>query len=96
MYNQSLTVNCVHCRRLILRVQVPQPLAHDHGQLNLIVQVDAARADDGTLAGKQDRRRRLQEKEGLLGPGAVELADVVPGRCVRSVGTTPLGRDERE
>lgn len=76
----SLTLNGIKGRLLIGSVEVPDPLAQDQCELDLIVKVDTTGPDDGTLAGKQDGGGGLLEEEGLLGPGAVQLGDMVPGK----------------
>ena len=81
----KLTLNGIQRRLFILHVEILHALAQDQSELNLIVQADTPWPDHWTLAGKQDRRRRLLEKEGLLRPGAVELRDVVPG-CESATG----------
>lgn len=62
---------------MILRVQIPHRLPHHQTQLHLVVHDHALGAQDGALPGQQDRRRRLQEEEGLLGPRVVQLGDVL-------------------
>lgn len=75
---RRLTLNGIQRRLLILRVEVPDPLAKDDGKLNLVMQVNTPGPDHRALTGEQDRRGRLLEEEGLLRPGAVELGDMVP------------------
>lgn len=71
------TINRIHRPRVILRVQIPHRLPHHQAQLHLVVQDHALGAQHGALPRQQDRRRWLQEEEGLLGPGVVQLGDVV-------------------
>jgi hypothetical protein len=61
----------------VLRVRVANLLADDGGKLNLVVHVNALGTQHGPIAGEEDGRGRLEEEEGLLGLGAVELLDVV-------------------
>lgn len=77
--NGILTSNCTHRSLPILGIQVPDRLSNDQTQFHLIVHVYAARAQEGAASGEEDRRRRLQEEEGLLGACAGELRDVVAG-----------------
>jgi hypothetical protein len=42
-------------------------LAHDESELDFVVEVNAARSDDGPLAGEEDGGGGLEEEEGLLG-----------------------------
>lgn len=39
------------------------------------------RPQHGALAGEQNRRRGLEEEEGLFGLGVVEFSDVVTAVC---------------
>lgn len=74
-----LTLNGVEGAFLIARLEVPELLADDEGQLNLVVKIHALGPDDRTGARQQDGRGGLQEEEGLLGPRAVQLCDMVAG-----------------
>lgn len=74
----ELTLDRIQRRLFILSIKVLDLLAKDQGKLDLIVQVDPPWPDHRALAGKQDGRGGLLEKERLLGPGAVEFCDVVP------------------
>ncbi len=85
---RGLTLDSIQRRLLILHIQVLHPLAQNQGQLDLIVQVDASRPDDRALAGEQNGRSRLLEKEGLLGAGAVQLGNVVASNS-RRVSAAP-------
>ncbi len=75
---RSLALNGVESSLLIVGIKVLELLADDQGELNLIVKVNATGVNHRTLAREQDGARRLQEEEGLLRSGAVQLRDVVP------------------
>ena len=60
--------------------QIPDLAAHDQGELDFIVEVDASGAEDGTPARLEDRGGRFEEEEGFLGADVVELFYVVAFR----------------
>lgn len=62
---------------LILRVQIPNGLAHHQTQFDLIVQTDALGAENRAAVGEEDGGSGLQEEEGLLGGGVVQLGNVI-------------------
>ena len=74
-----LTLNGIQSALLVRGVQVLDLLAHDEGELDLIVKVDALGPDDRAFPRWQNGAGRLEEEEGLLGPGVVQFGDVVPG-----------------
>jgi hypothetical protein len=61
----------------VILVNVAQGLADYDSELDFVVQVHAARAQDGALGGEQDGGGGLEEEEGLFGALVVELLDVV-------------------
>lgn len=75
------TFNGVHGSFGVFRVKIAHCLAHDEAELDFVVHVHTTGAEHGTLAREEDGGRRLQEEEGLLGTGAVELGNVVAATC---------------
>lgn len=61
----------------VVLVDVAERLADHDAELDFVVEVDAAGAEDGALVGKEDGGGGLEEEEGLLGALVVELLDVV-------------------
>lgn len=82
---EELTVNGIECALLIGCIQVRDPLAHDEGKLDLIVQVHTLGCDNRALARLQESGGWLKEEEGLLRPRAVQLLDVVPVEMISIV-----------
>lgn len=71
------TLNRIHCTLVIFWIQVPHGLAHDQAELDFIVEVGSAGSQHGTLPGQQNRRRGLEEEEGLFWLGVVEFCNMV-------------------
>lgn len=69
----------IQCALAVLWVKVPHRLAHHEGEFDFIVQLGTLRAQDGTLAGEENGGRGLEEEEGLLGLGVIELGNVIAG-----------------
>lgn len=76
-FDTLLTLNRIKSSLLILGIKILDLLAHDQGKLNLIMEVDTLRLDDGTGTRVQDGRGGLQKEEWLLRPLVVELGDMV-------------------
>lgn len=74
----EFTVNGIVNGLLIRLLNILEILAHDQGELDLIAELDTLGADHRTLSLQKNGCGRLQEEEGLLGPGAVELGNMVP------------------
>lgn len=70
-------MNRIQGTLIVIRVQIPNGLAHHQRQFDLIVQVGSLRAQHRTFAGAEDSGSGLQEEKGLLGLGVVQLCDVV-------------------
>ena len=77
MANTVPTFNGAHSALLIILSQVPHFPPHYQRQLHFIMQIHALGAQHRPAIRRQDRGRRLQEEEWLLGAGVVELFDVV-------------------
>jgi hypothetical protein len=82
---RELTLDSIQRAFCVLWVQVSYRLTHDKPKLNLIVQIHAARPQDGSRTRQEDGRRRLEEEKWLLGCFVVEFFDMVAG--VVSLGT---------
>jgi hypothetical protein len=61
----------------VVLVDVAERLADHDAELDFVVEVHAAGAEDGAFGGEQDGGGGLEEEEGLFGPLVVELFDVV-------------------
>lgn len=72
-----LTLDGIQSALLILRVEIPDGLAHDQTQLDFIVQTDTLWAENGAGTGNKDGGRGLEEEERLLRFGVVQFGDVV-------------------
>lgn len=75
--NLRLTVDSIQCTLLVLRIEITHGLAYHQAQFHLVVHADALGAENGTATGDEDGGGRLEEEEGLLGLGVVELGDVI-------------------
>ena len=75
-----LTLNGIQCTLLVLRIQVSDSLAHHQTQFDLIVQADTLGAENGAAVREKDGGGGLQEEEGLLGGGIVQLGNVIASR----------------
>jgi hypothetical protein len=85
LIGRELTLDSIQRAFCVLWVQVSHRLAHDKPKLNLIVQIHAARPQDGSRTRQEDGRRRLEEEKWLLGCFVVEFLDMVAGSV--SLGT---------
>jgi hypothetical protein len=74
------TLDSVHSTLSIRSLEISSQLADDKSQLNLVVHLNALGSQDSTLTGEHDGRGGLEEEEGLLGLGAVELSNMFPAR----------------
>lgn len=74
------TLNGIQGTLGVVGLEVTDQLADDEGQLDLKVHVNALGAQAGALAREDNGGGRLEEEEGLLGLGVVELGNVVPAR----------------
>jgi hypothetical protein len=72
----------------IILVDVAQSLSNHDSELDFVVEVHAARAEDWALVGEEDGGGGLEEEEGLLGALVVELLDMV---CVVTANAHDLG-----
>lgn len=75
---RRLTLNRSKRASLVISLEVLDLLAHDQGQLNLEMEVDALGLNDWAIARQEDGRWRLEEEEGLFGPLVVQLRHMVP------------------
>jgi len=74
---EQVALDAGHPARGVVLVDVAQRLADHDSELDFVVQVDAAGAEDGAFVGEEDGGGGLEEEEGLLGALVVELFDVV-------------------
>jgi len=74
---EQVALDAGHPARGVILVDVAERLADHDSELDFVVEVDAARAEDGALFGEEDGGGGLEEEEGLLGALVVELLDVV-------------------
>ena len=72
-----LTFNGIQRTLLVLRIQVSDSLSHHQTQFNLIVQADTLGPENRAAVREKDGGGGLQEEEGLLGGGIVQLGNVI-------------------
>lgn len=71
------TLNGVDGALVVISLEILDLLAEDESKLDLIVHVDALGSQHWATSRKEDRGGGLEEEEGLLGAGVVELLDVI-------------------
>ena len=92
----GLTLDGVQGGLFVVRLEVAQLLADDKGQLDLKVEIDALGPDDGTGPRGHNGGGGLQKEEGLLGPRAVQLRDVITALIMSARGVfLPMMRQLR-